>query len=125
MAPLAQAVKWPVISWVVVDVIFIVMLYVEGVQELMTMPVAAPLTIAFGIWAGYKMIELGGSYAGAIVAGVIVGAVCAILTILGIGIIHGAGVGATLPMAVASLGLNISGAAIGGGFALTRPTPAV
>ena len=56
MEPLTQAVKWPVIGWVVVDVIFILMLFVDGVMELLTMPVAAPLTIAFGVWVGYRMI---------------------------------------------------------------------
>ena len=125
MEPLTQAIQWPVIGWVVVDVIFILMLFVDGVMEIMTMPVAAPLTIAFGVWVGYKMIELGGNFVGAIVAGVIVGATCAILTIVGIGLIHGTPMDAVLPLAVASLGMNVSGAVVGGGFALTRPKRAV
>lgn len=120
MAPLAQAVKWPVISWVVVDVVFLLTGFVEGVLELLTPAVVAPLAVAFGVWAGYKMIEFGGNYIGAIVAGAIVGAACAILTLV-LGVVHAMPV---IPMAVLSLALNLNGALVGAGFALTRPTPA-
>lgn len=124
MGPLAQAVKWPVISWIVVDISFLITSYVPGVIEMTTPPVWGPLALAFGIWAGYKMVELGGNYIGALVAGLIVGAVCAILTIVGLGVIRGLGVGEMFPAAVLALALNFFGAVTGGGFALTRPAAA-
>lgn len=119
-ADYGSALKWPIVSWVVVDVIFLLTSYVEGVMAMITPEAVAPLAVAFGIWAGYKIVELGGGYGDALGAGVIVGLVCAVLTILGFGVIRAMGVGATFPLAVFALTFNIAGALVGGGFALTR-----
>ncbi len=120
MGNLVRAVKWPIISWVVVDVVFVAAGFVGGVLELYTPAGFAPLLIAFGFWAGYKMIEFGGNYGNAIVAGVIVGAACAILTIVGFVLILGQEFSGIFPLAVYSLAFNIAGALVGGGFALTK-----
>lgn len=116
-----DAVKLPVIGWIIVDVLLILVLFVDGVAEIMTVPTLAPLAIAFGVWAGYKAVEFGGSFGTAIGAGVIVGFVCAALTML-LGTIHGMSTDATFPMAVYTMALNVAGAVVGGGFLLTRPS---
>jgi len=113
---MADALKWPIIGWITVDVLFILVLFVDGVDALMTPATLAPLALGFGIWAGYKTVEFGGGFGGAIGAGVIVGAVCGLLTLL-LGVVHGMSV---FPLAVFNLALNIAGAVVGGGFLLTR-----
>ena len=114
-----DAVKLPVIGWIVVDVLLILVLFVDGVAEMMTVETLAPLAIGFGVWAGYKAVEFGGSFGTAIGAGLIVGLACALLTLL-LGPIHGMSTDATVPMAVYSMALNVAGAVVGGGFLLTR-----
>ncbi len=114
-----DAVKLPVIGWIVVDVLIILALFVDGVAEIMTVETTASLALAFGVWAGYKAVEFGGSFGTAIGAGLIVGLVCALLGLLS-GPIHGMSLDATFPIAVASMALNVAGAVVGGGFLLTR-----
>lgn len=113
-----DAVKLPVIGWIVVGVLLILVLFVYGVAEIMTVPTLAPLAIAFGVWAGYKSVEFGGTLGTAIGAGFIVGLACALLTLL-FGPIHGMSAAVTVPMAVYSMALNVGGAVVGGGFLLT------
>jgi len=120
MPNLVRILKWPIISWIVVDVVFLVASYTEGIVEMMTPAVLTPLALAFGVWVGYKTISFGGNYGHAILSGVIVGAVCAVLTVVGFGAIRGLGVDVIMPLGLFTFGMNVAGATIGAGFALTK-----
>ncbi len=111
--------KWPIIGWIVVDVLFILILYVDGVAGVMTPATLAPLALAFGAWVGYKTVEGGGNFSGAIINGAIVGVVCGILTLL-MGQVHGMDNSAVFALAAYFVVLNTSGAVVGGGFLLTN-----
>jgi len=119
-----KALKWPVITWVVVDVIFLIgVALFPDIGSYATPGALTPLLLAFGIWAGYKIVQFGGNYLHAAIAGLVVGVVCAILAIVGFGVILASvtgGISAVLPAAVYYLAVNLFGALIGGGFALSK-----
>ena len=115
-----RALKWPIISWVLLDALFLLLSGVKGVDEMFTSPVAAMLSLAFGIWVGYKIVEFKGAYLDAIFSGVIIGAVCFLLCIVGYGMVLGLGIAGSLPIATFMFGMNLAGAVVGGGFALTK-----
>ena len=120
MADYMRALKWPIISWIVSDALFVVLSYVQGVAELFTAPVLALLATIFGIWGGYKIVQFKGTYADAIGAGVILGVVCFVLCYVGFGLVLGLPTTGWLPIGVFMGSLNLTGALIGGGFALTK-----
>lgn len=115
-----RALKWPVIGWIVVDVVFLILGYIKGVSELFTPPAVAPLLLAFGVWAGYKTIQFNGKFLDSVISGIVVGAVCGILIIVGDGFIRGAGFAAVWPFTVFAFSLNVAGAIVGGGYALSK-----
>ncbi|MFQ5967728.1 MAG: hypothetical protein ACE5MI_08970 [Acidimicrobiia bacterium] len=117
-----DAVKWPILSWVVADVVVLIVSYVDGVVDMLTAAALTPVIVAFGVWTGYKVVELGGNYSSAIIGGAVVGVVCGLLIYLGLGGIRGLGLSDMWPMAVFGFAFNIVGALIGGGFALTKAT---
>ncbi len=115
-----RALMWPVVTWVVVNVIFFAaLLAVPDMGKSVSPAGLTPLLLAIGGWAGYKIVELGGGYGYAFIAGVVVGAVCAVLDVIGSAII-GQTMAAAFPGAVYFFGLNLFGALIGGGFKLTK-----
>ncbi len=118
---MASVLKWPIIGWIVVDILLILVLYVDGVSHVMTPATLAPLALAFGVWVGYKTVDGGGSFSSAIINGAIVGAVCGVLTLL-MGAIHAMDNREVFVFALAVYFavLNISGAVVGGGFLLTN-----
>jgi len=119
-AEYGRALKWPIIGWIAVDVPFVILSYIRGVSEVFTPATLAPLLLAFGVWAGYKIVQFNGGFVDAIVAGVVVGAVCGALIIIGPGIIRGAGVAAVWPLTVFAFEMNLFGAIVGGGYALSK-----
>lgn len=122
-----NALKWPVIGWVVVDLVLLVASFVSpGIVVMMTPAALAPVLLLFGLWAGYKIVEFGGNFVSVLVAGLVVGIVCAFLTVVGFGVINNVmgGVAGAAPFGVFSLALNLTGAVIGGGFALSKPASA-
>lgn len=122
----SNALKWPVIGWVIVDVVFLLASFVSpGVSAMLTPAALAPLLLLFGLWAGYKIVEFGGNFGSVIVAGLVVGLVCAFLIVIGFGAINDVlgGIAGALPFGIFGLGLNVAGAIIGGGFALSKPAP--
>lgn len=120
MVEYLRALKYPVISTIVVAIVFVAISYVGGVLNMLTAPVLAPVALAIGAWAGYKIVEFKGNYADVIGAGVIVGIVGAVFILVGFGVVRGLGVDAMLPVSVFDLGFKIAGALVGGGFALTK-----
>ena len=119
----ARALKWPVISWIVVDAVLLVATLLDrSLFDMLTAGAMAPMMLAFGVWSGYKIVEFGGNYGHAIVAGIVVGVVCALLAVVGFGFIsvHPSGISAVLTLGLFAFGMNLFGALIGGGFALTK-----
>lgn len=119
-AEYGRALKWPIIGWIVLDIALLILSYIRGVSELFGATALSPLLLAFGVWAGYKIVQFKGGFLDALISGVVVGVVCGVLIILGPGLIRGAGVAAVWPLAVYAFGMNLFGAIVGGGFALTK-----
>ncbi len=120
MADYVRALKYPVITTIVVAILFVAISYVAGVLNMLTAAVLAPVALAIGVWAGYKIVEFKGNYVDVIGAGVIVGIVGAVVILAGFGVVRGLGIGAMLPVSVLDMGFKIAGALVGGGFALTK-----
>ena len=118
MVDYVKALKGPIIGWIVVDILFLLMTFVDGIIGMLTPTTLAPLTLAFGVWAGSNIVRAKGNSFDIIIAGVIVGLVCAVLTFVGFGLFLG--IAGIFPLSVFALGFNIAGAIIGGGFALSR-----
>jgi hypothetical protein len=112
MADYMRALKWPVLTWIVLDALYYVAdkIYAPAGQ-LFTPDVAAITAVIFGIWGGSKIVEFKGKYWDALGAGVVLGVLC-----FGLCIVTGFGAQLGVYMGL----MNLSGALIGGGYALTR-----
>ena len=98
---------------------FLIVAFNDDVLGMLNPTTIGPLTLAFGVWAGYKAIEHGGNYGDVIVVGLVVGLVGG----LGFGIVH-VSASHIWPLAVFAFSFNLAGALVGGGFALTKTEPA-
>ncbi len=115
-----RALKWPIIAWVIVDIIFLAITFVHGVMNMLTPAGLSPLFIAFGAWAGYKIVEFKGKFPDVIAAGVIVGVVCGVLGVILL-LAHGmTGMGDLTAEFTFDAAMNLVGAIVGGGYALTK-----
>ncbi len=119
MADYVRALKYPVISTIVIAIVFVAISYVGGVLDMLGMA-TPPLVLAIGAWAGYKIVEFKGNYIDVIGVGVILGIVTAVLSIVLFGVVRGLGINAEMSNSVFYLGYSIAGALVGGGFALTK-----
>jgi hypothetical protein len=55
---LSKALKWPVISLLIVGGIhFTAEAILPGLREIFVPAVVAPLLLVFGLWVGYKMVQ--------------------------------------------------------------------
>lgn len=124
----ARALKWPVISWIAIDAGFFLIanLFFPKALEGITNGHFVPLLLGIGAWAGSRIVEFGGNYLSAIIAGVVVGFVCALFAVIGVGVIVPALKGGALDVASQMLGgfflldMNFAGAVVGGGYRLTK-----
>ncbi len=115
-----RALKWPIIAWVIVDIIFLAITFVHGVMDMLTPAGLSPLFIAFGAWAGYKIVEFKGKFPDVIAAGVIVGVVCGVLGVVLL-LAHGmTGMGDLTAEFTFDAAMILVGAIVGGGYALTK-----
>jgi hypothetical protein len=112
MVDYVRALKWPVITWIVLDALFYVAdkVYAEA-GKLFTPDTGALLAVVFGIWTGSKIVAFKGNFLHAAVGGVILGAACLVLCMVG-------GFGTTFGVYMGLM--NLSGALIGAGYALTK-----
>ena len=112
MVDYVRALKWPVITWIVLDALFYIAdkVYSEA-GKLFTPDTGALLAVIFGIWAGSKIVSFKGTFLHAFGGGVILGAVCLVLCLV-------AGYG--LPLGAFMGLMNLSGALIGAGYMLTK-----
>ena len=112
MVDYVRALKWPVITWIVLDALyFIVGKVYEAAAKLFTPDIAAVTALLFGMWTGSKIVSFKGNFAHAFVGGVILGAVCFVLCMVG-------GFGPELGVYMGVM--NLSGALIGAGYMLTK-----
>ncbi len=119
MADYVRVLKWPIIGWIIVDLVFLAMVLVaRGTAGMLTAPTLSPLLLGFGAWAGYKMVELGGKFYDGIVAGVVVGVVCGVLTLVLLGVLGA--MADAVPEFTFNLGMNVVGAVLGAGYASTK-----
>lgn len=107
--------KAPVTAAVLVAVVAVILSYVQGVEEMMSVDTWAVIALAFGIWVGYQN---GGSWGKALGSGITIGVVWAVLIVLGWGVVKALGVNAVWSLAVFALEMNVIGALIGGGFSM-------
>lgn len=118
---LIKTLKWPFISLLITGgVHFLAEAILPDLKNVFFPPVVAPVLLAFGIWAGYKTIELGRTYGNAILAGVILGILPVVLDVVGFGIILGRGVSAGVLLGTFGFCTILFGSLIGSGFALSK-----
>ena len=134
MAEYIRVLKYPLLVWFLSDTLSEALAHpalVPGLANIQDSFTGATLAaVAIGAWVGYKMIELKGNWFNAMVAGLISGAWCGLIAVTEGGIdltppsAYGLAFGGTLmsllPLEFAWLILNVIGAVIGTGFALTR-----
>lgn len=106
----------PVTAAVLVAVVAVILSYVEGVEEMMSVDTWAVLSLAFGLWVGYQ--NGGQGWGKALWSGVFIGVVWAILIVLGWGVVKAMGVDAVWSLAAFAFEMNVVGALVGGGFAM-------
>ena len=112
MADYIRALKWPVLTWILVDALFFIVDKVySDAGKLFTPDTSALMALVFGVWGGSKIVQFKGGYLDSFGAGIVLGIVCLILCIVG---------GFGLQLGIFMGLLNLSGALIGGGYALTR-----
>jgi hypothetical protein len=118
---LVKTLKWPVISLLITGgVHFMAEAILPDLKNVFLPSVVGPVLLAFGIWAGYKTIELGGTYGNAILSGVILGILPVVLDVVGFGIILGRGVSTGFVLGVFGFCMVLFGSLIGSGFALSK-----
>ncbi len=108
----------PVTSALLIAVVMLVLSWVEGVEQMMSIDIWAMLGLAFGGWVGYKAVDMAGVYAKSFWQGIAIGVVWAVLIVLGWGVLKGAGIDAVWALAVFVFGMNVAGSLIGGGWAM-------
>ncbi len=122
IAMYTRALKWPVITWVLFDIVVFPLMGFLSKDTLAIFGDNAVMgleALAVGIWAGYKVITFGGNYLDAIVGGLAVGVVCMLTMMLAL-IFLGFDVAILVPGGVFLLVFHLFGALVGGGFALSK-----
>lgn len=114
------ALKWPVITWIVLDLYLLAVSYIEGVLDLVTTPAVAPLLVAVGAWAGYRTVGLSGKALDAVIAGLVVGIVCGGGGFLLFSYVRGLGASTVLPSSIMDFSLSLGGAVVGGWYVLSQ-----
>jgi hypothetical protein len=115
-----KTLKWPVVSLLITGMVHFILEAVESDLQTMFIPaVLAALLLAYGLWVGYRMVQGGGSFIQAIVAGLVLGLLPLMLDTLGFGLILGRGLTAGLLAGLFGLSMILWGALAGSGFALS------
>jgi hypothetical protein len=111
---------WPVVSLVVTGMIH---LGIEAawpdLQTFFVAPTLAPLLLAYGAWIGYRAIDAGTGYVGAVVAGAVVGLLPLGLDVIGFGLLLDRGIDHGTLAGVFGMASVTFGALLGAGFAMS------
>jgi hypothetical protein len=117
---IVRTLKWPVICLLLIgSVHFIEELALPDLQGLYIPAVVGVILLVVGLWTGYLAVYNGGSFATAIVAGVVLGLLPLVLDLVGFGMILGRGTTQGLLAGVFGFTMVFFGSIIGGGFALS------
>jgi len=115
----AAVLKWPILTYVIGFVVFVVGVLVAPASGKMYPPdTDFILDLIFGAWVDYKLVEKGGKYYDGIIGGVVIGAVLGVFEVVFLvmtGMISDA-----ISGFVFALVLGINGAIIGAGYASTK-----
>jgi hypothetical protein len=117
-----QALKWPVITWVLFDLVVIPLIGFSSPGTLAIFgdnAVMALEALVVGLWAGNKVVTAGGNYLDAIISGVIVGLVCMLTMVIAL-IFLDFDIAILIPGGVFLLVFHLFGAMVGGGYALNK-----
>jgi hypothetical protein len=83
-------------------------------------PVIGPILLAYGVWAGFAVVNVTRSFGLAIVAGAILGVLPLMLQSIGFGVLLGRGVDVGLLAGIFGFTMVLFGSLLGGGFASAR-----
>lgn len=118
---LIKTLRWPIISLLITGgVHFAVEAMWPDLKNVFVPPVLAAVLLSYGVWVGYKMIQFGGTYLNAIVAGAILGLLPICLDVVGFGIILGRGMQAGMLAGIFGFCMILWGALLGSGVALSK-----
>lgn len=121
MSVLTKALRWPIISLLITGGLhFTAEAIWPDLRTAFVPPTLAPLLLVYGLWVGYRVVGLGGTYGHAILGAAILGALPIALDIVGFGIVLGRGVEAGTLAGVFGFLVIVFGSLIGSGFALSR-----
>lgn len=120
MAIFVKTLTWPIISLLVTGATHLTLEAIwPELRNTFIPPVLAPILLAYGLWAGYRAIGVGGTYLHAIVAGIVLGVLPVVLDVVGFGVILGRGIDAGTMAGVFGMAVIVFGSLIGAGFALS------
>jgi hypothetical protein len=120
MAIFITILTWPVISLLVTGATHFTLETIwPDLRNTFIPPVLAPILLAYGLWVGYRAIDVGGTYLHAIVAAGVLGLLPVALDIVGFGVILGRGTDAGVIAGVFGAAVIIFGSLIGAGFSLS------
>ena len=118
---LPKVLMWPVVSLLITGGLhFSLEAIWPDLKNTFIPAVLAPVLLAYGFWVGYRMIQTGGDYIQAIVAGAILGVLPIVLDVVGFGIILGRGTQAGTLAGIFGFSMVLFGSLIGSGFVLSR-----
>jgi hypothetical protein len=120
MELLLKTLKWPVVSLLITGGLhFTVEAIWPDARNFFVPAVLGPLLLAYGLWVGYRAVQIGGTYLHAVTAAAILGVLPVLLDIVGFGVILGRGVDAGQLAGVFGFASIIFGSLIGAGFGLS------
>ena len=111
--------KWPIISYVIGFIVFVVgSLVSPGIGTMFPADTDFILDLVFGAWVGYKMVQVGGKYYDGLIGGVVLGIVLGVAEVVFLAM--SAMMTNLVSGFVFALVTGISGALIGAGYASTK-----
>ncbi len=117
-----RVLAWPVAALLVTGMVHITIEAIWPDLRTFFVPSAlAPLLLAYGIWAGYRVTRAGGSAVTAAIAGLALGVLPLALDVVGFGILLDRGVQNGLLAGMFGMAMILFGALIGAGFVLGEP----
>ncbi len=122
MSRLTTVLTWPIISLLITGGLHFTLEAIWPDLKASFVPaVLAPLLLAYGAWVGYRMVNAGGSYLEAVVAGAILGLLPIMLDVVGFGVILGRGTTAGMLAAAFGFSMIVFGALLGAGIRKSQP----
>ena len=120
MELLLKTLKWPAISLLITGGLhFTIEAIWPDLRNFFSPSVLGPLLLTYGLWVGYRAIQVGGTYLHAVVAAAILGVLPILLDIVGFGVILGRGAEAGRLAGLFGFASIVFGSLISAGFVLS------